>query len=200
MTSGLDELSDADLVRRTLAGEPDAYEHLFLRHERAIFLYLRRICHVPEDAEDLTQETFLRALRGLRGYRLERPFRPWLFAIATNTARSVWRRRGPILVSLDAGASGVEGTATDVCRREELEQLKQAVAALGGEEAALIHLFYFEGMKLEAIGEVLGRRTGTVAVALHRVRQKLRKALSAQATEEGKEWPRHDMRPGRASL
>ena len=192
-----DAASDQEIVRRTLAGERNAFELLFLRYERAIYLYLLRIARVQEDAEDLTQETFLHAYRGLAGYKLDQPFRPWLFKIATNAALSSRRRKTLPTLSLDdenhvaeRGAAslgcalGEETPAQKMTRQEEIDQLQQALAALSPEDAALIHLHYFEGIKFKEIGEILGRTPGSIAVALHRLRHRLRETIFGKADGE----------------
>lgn len=179
--------SDQEVVRRTLEGRREAFETLVRRYERPIYAHLLRMTGRPEDAEDLTQETFLNALRGLAGYRPERPFRAWLYRIATNAAISALRRRGPALISLDGDGNGEQpievadpGVITPVERLEReamLEQLRQAVEALPAEGAALINLRYREGMSCEEIGAALGRKPGAIAVAIHRLRQRLRELV-----------------------
>lgn len=186
------EPSDQEAAARTLAGDTGAFETLVLRYERPIYNHLLRMVRRPEDAEDLTQETFLNALRGLAGYKPGQPFRPWLYRIATNAAITALRRRGPLLVSLEESAEQgyepaeplAETPAEKLGREQMMAQLEAAVASLPAESAALIHLRYREGMTFEEIGGICGRKPGTVAVALHRLRERLRKLVFCAGVEE----------------
>lgn len=185
------EPSDQEIAQRTLAGERQAFERLVTRYERPIYVHLLRMMGRSEDAEDLTQETFLKALRGLAGYDPGQPFRAWLYRIATNTAISAMRRRGPVVISLDGDGEGGpplevadprgESPVEKLGREEMAAQLEAAVAALPAEGAALINLRYREGMSFEEIAGVLGRKPGAIAVALHRLRRRLRALIFGEA-------------------
>jgi RNA polymerase sigma-70 factor, ECF subfamily len=177
--------TDAEIVRRTLGGDRQAFEVVVRRHERAIYTHLIRMVGRVEDAEDLTQETFLLALRGLNGFDQRRPLRPWLFRIAANAAFSALRRRPPPTLSLDADEAFAGEVADRECEpadkrleREELRaRLDRAIESLSAEEGAIFNLCYRERMSHQAIAAVLGRKAGAVTVALHRLRMKLRRMV-----------------------
>ena len=84
---------DPELVNRAQAGELDAFEALTTRYEQRVFSLARRILQQEQDAEDVTQQTFLSALENLPGFRGEASFATWLFRIATHAALKVIRKR-----------------------------------------------------------------------------------------------------------
>ena len=178
---------EGELAARILAGERALFEELVLRHERAVFFHLRRMLRSPEDAEDLTQETFLLVFRKLASYQQDRPFRPWVLRIARHLALSRLRRKRPQMVSLDEGTETAElpdrGRVAQQ-RAHALGRLAQAVEQLPAELATLFHLRYHDELRIEAIAEVLDKKPGNVAVTLHRLREKLR-ALVLPETGKG---------------
>ena len=99
---------DADLVRRALTGDQRACRDLVLRYQRPVFSVLMRVVRRAEDAEDLTQETFVRMFRALDRYDPERPFTAWLFTIATRLAIDHLRRRRVQTVSLSMSRAGID--------------------------------------------------------------------------------------------
>ena len=87
------EPSDAELVRRAKAGELDAFEALINRHERRVYSLALRMLRHEQDAEDVTQQTFLSVVEHLAGFREEASFSTWLLRIATHAALKVIRKR-----------------------------------------------------------------------------------------------------------
>jgi RNA polymerase sigma factor (sigma-70 family) len=107
------QLTDSDLVRRAKAGELEAFEQLAARYEQKVYSLARRIVQQPEDAEDVTQQTFLSAVEHLDGFREEASFSTWLLRVATHAALKVIRkRRGLPMVSLEANTEPQEGYDT----------------------------------------------------------------------------------------
>ena len=94
------ELSDAELVARARAGELDAFEALTNRHEQRVYSLALRMLRHEQDAEDVTQQTFLSALEGLTGFRSYASFSTWLLRIATYAALKVIRKRKGVVVEV----------------------------------------------------------------------------------------------------
>lgn len=185
------ETLDGELAGRVLAGDRDAFEQIVQRHERAVFYHLRRLMRQQEDAEDVTQETFLTAFRKLALYRRDLPLRPWLLRIATHLAYSRLRRKRPMTTSLDLKQETLQLPDPAAMRLTErldaagaLGRLEQALEALPPELATLFSLRYREELSVESIAQVFNKKPGSIAVALHRLREKLRKIVFV---ENGKE-------------
>jgi len=190
-TRGAD--ADGEAIARTLSGDLRAFEHVVARHERAVYTLLHRMTGSAEDAEDLAQETFLKAYRALAQFDRKRPFRPWILRIAANAAHQHARRHRRVLVvslddefgePIDIADDRAAVPGDDLARMQDANLLARAVAELRGESAALFHLHYREELAVETIAETLGKRPNTVAVALHRLRQQLRHAVERLITME----------------
>lgn len=173
---------DAEAIAKTLRGDREAFEEVVTRHERTVYAMLYRMTGNADDAQELAQETFLRAYRGLRGFDSRRPFRPWILSIAANAAFERARRHRPdALLSLEeqielAGAipdERAEHPAHALEHEQRRESLQRAVDTLRGEAAALFHLHYREELGVEEIARSLGKRPNTISVALHRLRERI---------------------------
>ena len=86
--STLDPLEDRRDIDAVLAGDNDAFSRLVKRYQRPIYYLSLRMLRVPEDADDVTQKTFVKAFRALAGFRFESSFKTWLSAIAINLCRT----------------------------------------------------------------------------------------------------------------
>ena len=103
------EIGDRELVSRAQAGELDAFETLTTRYEQRVFSLAMRMLRQEQDAEDVTQQTFLSALENLNGFRGEASFATWLFRIATHAALKVIRKhKGLKTVSLEEATEGAD--------------------------------------------------------------------------------------------
>lgn len=179
--------SDEEAIARTLAGDRDAFESVVTRHERAVYALLFRMTGNTDDAQELSQETFLRAYRALHQTGNRRNLRPWILRIASNCFHERTRRPGfnAPTVSLDAEPSMADALpdhrAEDARSSRESDQerdlLRRAVESLRGEAAELFHLHFREEMTVEAIARSTGKRPNTIAVALHRLRQRLKDVI-----------------------
>jgi len=175
---------EPDCVSRAISGEPAAFELLVDAYTPRIYSHAIRMLRNREEAEDIVQETFLRVYRNLSAFDQKRPFRNWVYTIATNLALNALRarqRRGqPVALDFgDVDANWVaNATARDVVTREDLaERIANAVCKLPAQPAALVHLHYIEGMTIREAAEMLNMREDAAKVALHRARKRLRELL-----------------------
>jgi RNA polymerase sigma-70 factor (ECF subfamily) len=185
------EIDDAELVAAALGGSEEAFHQIVERFQRPVFSLIARMVGDPATAEDLAQETFLKAFRRLATYDPERRFSSWLFKIAHNTTLDHLRRRGPQTVTLepeDEEGGGLAAVLADDSLRspETAAQRGDLAAALGAAVGALrpeyreiVLLRYQEGLAYQEIAEVAGLPLGTVKTHLHRARKELIAALAA---------------------
>src|SRR5262249_20340610 len=160
---------DAALVRRCLRGDAEAVRVLVERFQPEVLGLCIRMLRHRQDAEDVTQEVFLRVFRSLRRWDASRPLRPWLMSIAVNRCRT-WlaqRMRRPEMVAY------LEETAADQPPDDAAElatEIQAAVAELRSEYRAAFVLFHEQGQPYEDIAATLDRPVGTVKTWLHRAR------------------------------
>jgi len=185
--------SDAAVVAQVLAGDSGAFRVLVERHSRPVFRLAFRLTGNQQDAEDVVQETFLRAFGRLNRFEARAGFGTWLHRIAVNCAMDVLRKRprAHLLASLDdqasAGAADTpdEGAIGPERRAESAEirrSLNQALDVLTPAERAAFVLRHFEGRSLEEIGRELGLRTSATKHSIFRAVQKMRRALEPLVT------------------
>ena len=170
---------DRSLVRAAVEGEVKAFEALYHRHAGRVHGVIARLVgHHGARAEDLTQETFVRAWQALPGYRFESAFGTWLYRLAANTALMELRaRRSRPQSDGDAGLDDIgmpdsAGHATALTL-----DLQRAVDSLPPRARAVLVLFDVEGWKHEEIAEALGMAVGSSKAQLHRARGLLRTRL-----------------------
>ena len=169
---------DGALVRDTLAGDLAAFEELVDRHRAVVYRVAARVVD-REEAEDVTQETFLRAYHRLPRFRGESAFRSWLLRIAHNTAVNAARRRLPEPVEVDhdsheavvAPAGREPVSALEESERRERLELK--LGELRPEHRAVLVLRDLEGLPYDEIASVTETPMGSVKGRLHRARREL---------------------------
>ena len=182
------ERSDAAAVAQARAGDSDAFRVLVERHSRNVFRLAFRMTGNEQDAEDLVQETFLRAYRQLGKYDGRASFGTWLYRIAANCSLDLIRLRkrrqeqqGPadeegqeLAVTVVADAP----TPDRLAFSGELQQLlAPALDSLSAMERTAFVLRHYEGMCIEEIGRALGVHAGAAKHSVFRAVQKLRRAL-----------------------
>ena len=187
-------LTDQEVVLLARSGREAAYRELIRRYERPVFALLFRMVRDRELAEDLSQETFIKALNAIESYRPEFKISSWIFKIANNAAIDHLRRRELDTLSLDGSPhaetpEAMQATALQIGARQESPLDTVEAKELGGEiEAAIgrlrpeyrscILLRHVEGRAYEEIAEILDLPLGTVKTYIHRARNELRVALA----------------------
>jgi RNA polymerase sigma-70 factor, ECF subfamily len=175
-------------VVQALAGSQSAFEQIVRRYQRPVVSLIARITGDRAGAEDLAQETFVKAFRSLAAFDTTRRLSSWLFRIAHNTAIDAARRSRPSPASIEArhaaGAAGLNEPATapgpDPVERQELGRaLEAALAELRPDQRAAIVLRYENGLSFDEIGTVLGVPEVTARSHVHRARKELARLLTA---------------------
>ena len=181
---------EAVLVRRCLRGDAEAVQTLVDRFQAEVFGLCVRLLGHRHDAEDVTQEVFLRVFRSLRRWDAKRPLKPWIMGIAVNRCRT-WmaqRARRPDLVDY------LHDTAPSPAPDDSAELVSEIQAALGElrlEYRSVFVLFHEHGQPYEEIAEALDRPVGTIKTWLHRARLEVLDRLRRRGmiSEVGYELP-----------
>ena len=186
---------DAELVRRAKAGELDAFESLTNRYEQRVYSLALRMLRQEQDAEDVTQQTFLSALEGLNGFRGDAAFATWLLRIATYAALKVIRKRkGLDTISLEGATEKADDYDTiphpeyiadwrqspeELVRNNETRRLlDEALARLDEKHRLVFLLRDVEGLSVKETAAALGLSEANTKVRLLRARLQLREQLT----------------------
>lgn len=164
--------ADADLVRRCLRDRPDALRELVDRFRADVFALSVRLLNHRHDAEDVTQEVFLRVFRSLRRWDSTRPLRPWVLAITVNRCRT-WISRRRAVPEPTEFLQDIPGRPSDAPNAELTTAIREAVDGLRDEYREVFVLFHEHARSYEEIAEIVGRPVGTVKTWLHRARLEL---------------------------
>jgi RNA polymerase sigma-70 factor (ECF subfamily) len=170
--------SDESLIERTLQGDLTAFEQLVERHRGIVFRVAARIVG-SDDAEDVSQDAFLRAFHRLEQYRGTATFRTWLLQITQNTALTAVtkaRRRPPETIDDPPEAADRDPVRQPVMELERLERqqrLEYKLGTLRAEYRSLLVLRDLEGLSYNEISDVLDMPLGSVKGRLHRARDEL---------------------------
>lgn len=174
---------DGQLVKAAQAGDVGAFEALYRRHAGRIHALCRRLCGRAGEAEEMTQEAFVRAWERLSSFRGDSAFGTWLHRLTVNTVLSSWRAAGRYrqrVVAIDDQetphdplVNAQPGLALD---------LEKAIAALPTGARTVFVLHDVEGLLHREIAEHTGLAVGTCKTQLHRARKLLRSALSGEAS------------------
>jgi RNA polymerase sigma-70 factor (ECF subfamily) len=178
------EEPERGLVERAKRGDRSAFGRLLRRHQRRVFALGLRWLRNADDADDLVQETFVRAWQALHRFDESRPFAPWLLTIAANRARTMAARARPGEEIDEETAWHGPSPADDAESSALARDVRAAVAALPEEQRVVLHLRAVEELSYREIADALDVPIGTVMSRLSRARETLRKRLGGSAGRE----------------
>jgi RNA polymerase sigma-70 factor (ECF subfamily) len=183
-------ISDLSLVRCAQSGESRAFDRLVLKYRPRVVELVMRYTRNPADAEDATQETFIKAYRGLRHFRCESAFYTWLYRIASNCARNLLKARGRDLLNDAVDFSDEHNSAHPPTRLQELEtpevltltddirgMVDATLGSLSEEYRTVITLREIEGLSYKDIASAMSIPVGTVRSRVFRARDLIDSAL-----------------------
>ncbi len=179
-------LDDHEAIALCRAGDQRAYVVLMERYKHMVHTVTSRVLRNEMDAEEATQDVFVRAYHRLSEFQGNAKFSTWLYSIAYRTAISALRRRRDRSTSLDGlMANGQEpAIAPEGNDSDRKHHLEKALATLPPEDAAMLTMYYLEEMSVAEIVTVTGLGASNVKVKLHRGRSKLYEALRHQLKDE----------------
>jgi RNA polymerase sigma-70 factor (ECF subfamily) len=183
------EESDAAAVARVCAGETDAFRVLVNRYSRKVFRLAYRMTRNEYDAEDVVQETFLRAYRRLKQFESRSSFGTWIFRIAVNTALDLMRRLGrygqteQAMLEPDGKRTILQPPASEpapdrlLFSMELRQKVESVLASLSPQVRTAFVLRHYEGMSIEEIGSALSLKGSATKNSIFRAVRRLRKEL-----------------------
>lgn len=185
--------AEAEFIENLRSGDPEAIDLFVTRYSPDVYAVLLRLTEDPEEAGDLTQETFVSALRSIKNFRGDSELKTWLIRIAINNSRNRFRwwkrRRRERTISLDATIGDTQLTVGDTLtftgidpeeaaiRLERERSLRQALTEVAEIYREALILCDIEGYSYEEISQMLGVNIGTVKSRIARGRDELRRRL-----------------------
>jgi RNA polymerase sigma-70 factor (ECF subfamily) len=172
--------SDRDLIQRARRGDAEAFGELVIRYQTSVFNVCYRILHERLEAQDMTQETFLRARERLQTFDDERLFGPWIRRVAANACLNhleAQKQTAPL--DEERAADEGHGPESQVEARERSEQIRSALAALPVHYRVIIELRHYQGLSYDEIAAELHVPLSDVKSHLFRARKLLAEKLHA---------------------
>jgi RNA polymerase sigma factor (sigma-70 family) len=178
-------MDEPALVEALRAGDSQAPRLLIEQYQGVVFGLCYRMMNHRQDAEDVVQETFVRALRAIAGFDPRRPIRPWLLEIAANRCRTALARRGrrPNLTIAEPAAELADARAGPADPDDLAGEIERALSELRPEYRLVFVLFHEQNLSYDEIGRTVNRPIGTVKTWLHRARAELAESLSRRGVQ-----------------
>jgi RNA polymerase sigma-70 factor, ECF subfamily len=188
LIAGLEVHREEDLVRRAQRREPEAFGQLYEEHFDRIYRYVLLRVRSQEDAEDITQQVFLKALEKIGSYRWRgMPFASWLFRIAHNLVVDYWKKKSREKVvapeEIDEMAASPNDPATLAELEFDMKQLAAACQQLTDGQREIVSLRFAGGLSVAEAAKVMGKSEGAVRVLQHAALVKLRRILCPMGGE-----------------
>jgi RNA polymerase sigma-70 factor (ECF subfamily) len=183
------DATESLLIRKAAAGSKAAFDLLLIKHQSQVYRVVRGVVKDEHEAEDITQEVFIRAWRAIGSFRGDSQFSTWLHRIAINTSRNFLQSRLRRVAASDIDVSEAEtyeggtflrdpDTPEALIRRDELEQVIQdTLAGLSEDMRTALTLREMDGMSYEEIAEVMQCPVGTIRSRIHRAREEMQVAI-----------------------
>lgn len=175
-------VDESELVARAKAGDLPAFEELYRRYSAKVYNFTRQLVSSPDDAQDITQETFVRAWNALPRLRNDATFGVWLHRIALNVCRDTGKRRSretPVELTDSYDKESRNELSENLVATETIKELRKAVESLSPEHRLVVTMHHLEGLDVSSIAHILKVSKGTVMSRLARAREILRRRLSA---------------------
>lgn len=183
--------NESEIIHKVLSGKREAFETLVEKYEKLIYNLSYQLTNSTEDAFDISQETFLKAYKSLGSFRGDCKFSTWLYKICNNVANDYLRskqRKQTISLTvydeedekeeqLDIADEVNENPDEQLLKKERIEAVREAIAALSPDHREVIVLRDIEGYSYDEISEILDLEIGTVKSRINRARQIIKETL-----------------------
>lgn len=187
-------LNDNEIIAQVLRGDQQAYAGLVNRYKSYVFTLAIRFTKSREDAEEVSQDIFIKAYRYLKDFRGDSKFSTWLYTIVNTTCITFLRKKKLQVHSLDDEKvfevadnqdSGMRANLIE--QKSRVAMVNNAIKLLGTDDAEIITLFYKNEQTLDEIAVILGIEPNTAKVRLHRARTRLKEKMVTHFSEEVKD-------------
>ena len=186
-------LNDNELISRVLNGDQQAYAGLVSRYQTYVFTLALRMVKSREDAEEVAQDSFIKAYKYLADFKGASKFSTWLYTIVNNTAISFLRKKKVEIHSLDnekvfeVADSKESGMGANMIeQKSKMAMVNQAISMLNPDDAQIITLFYKAEQSLDETAQILGIEINAAKVRLYRARTRLKEKMETYFAEEVK--------------
>jgi len=187
-------LTDTEIISRILQGESAIFAQIVERYQNFVFTLVLRFTDNREDAEEISQDVFVKAYRSLADFRGESKFSTWLYTVVRTSCLTFLRKKRLDTTSIDNERTFLqlenqESTfkADTVETKSRHAMVNEAIRLLSPDDSQLITLFYKGEQSLEEIGRIMGLEPNTVKVKLHRARHRLKEKMEKYFSHEVRE-------------
>jgi RNA polymerase sigma-70 factor (ECF subfamily) len=180
------EISDLELVGQAKSGDRDAFSELVRRHQHLVFNVSYRFMRDMTQAEDMAQESFLKAYRLLKGFRGDCSFRTWMYRVTSSvclTELNRRKRRGEVEFGPQHDASAED--APEAGNTDLMEHVRRCVNKLSDRYATIMTLYYLNGTPYDEIAETMEIPVGTLKTWMFRARKQLRRIVEKELAFNG---------------
>ena len=171
--------TDIFYLQQIISGNARAYAFLVEKHKDMVFSIALKIVHSREDAEEIAQDSFVKAYQSLSGFKNEAKFSTWLYRIVYNSSISKVRKKKLVVAPLEDSIinnyseDSIDHSFFLIEEPDQFELLQRALKSLPEDENVIVSLFYQNDHSIEDISAITGLTVANVKVKLHRIRKKL---------------------------
>ncbi len=192
------ECTDTEIIKRILQGEQALFAQLVGRYQQYVFTLVLRFTDSREDAEEISQDVFVKAYRSLADFRGDAKFSTWLYTVVRTSSITFLRRKTLTTTSLDNDRTFLQVenresgfNANTMEQKSRHAMVNSAIRLLSPDDSQIITLFYKGEQTLEEIGRIMGMEPNTIKVRLHRARNRLREKMEKHFSDEVREIQNH---------
>lgn len=187
----MEEINETNLIKRILDGDVQAFASITRHYQQQVYSLIIQIVPCKEEAEELTQDVFLKAYKKLSSFRQSARLSTWIYRIAWNCAISYTRKRKLYYpVNDEIFFTNIpDETVDDLLSRERDEKLllllEKAIKELHPEEKLLLSLFYYENKSTKTVAQITGFTPNNIKIKLYRIRKKIAALINEYGYERG---------------
>src|SRR5579862_4888578 len=187
-------LTDTEIISHVLKGDQQVFAELVSRYQNYVFTLVLRITENREDAEEVSQDVFVKAYRSLADFRGDSKFSTWLYTIARTSSITFLRKKKLETISIDNEKTAFQlenressFSANTIEQKSRIKMVNEAIQLLSPDDAQIITLFYKAEQSLDEMGQILGMEPNTIKVKLHRARHRLKEKMEKHFSNEVRE-------------